>query len=271
MTLPANRTQGDRGTTRPAVRADPNSTNPRQQQGLSPERPHGVHFGLVELDLLATHAGTRFPFPLRVPEFGRIDGERKVLLAAAGVTLRARGLAGERGPLGVAAEVVTALSEHRGTVDLVLIDPDGSVGVVAVVYRSWTLICRQSLTGPAADGVWIRRVAQSALVDELIGMVPEVGSAVSMPITLPPDGADPAVLDELGVVLPELTGKGHLGGARRGTRSGTELSWLDGPRGRVRVNHTEDGWLSVNSLRQKEIRLALNELAMTARREHHAH
>jgi hypothetical protein len=228
----------------------------------------GVHFGLIELDLLAAHAGARFPFPLRVPEFGRIAGEREVLLAAAGVTLRARGLAGERGPLGVAAEVVTALREYRGTVDLVLTGPGGSIGIVAMAYRSWALVCHQPLGGDQADGVRIRRVAQNALAYELIGMVPEVEPAVTMPITVPPDGGDPVALDELGAVLPELTGSGHLGGSRHGTRSATELSWLDGPRGRVRVNPTEDRWLSVNSLRHNEMRLLLNELAMTARREH---
>ena len=241
---------------------------------VEPRTGHdSVHFGLVELDLLATHAGVRFPFPLRVPEFGRIEEEREVLLAAAGVTLRARGLAGERGPLGVAAEVVTALREYRGTVDLVLTGPHGAVGVVAMVYRSWTLICRQPLTGdPAANGVRIRRVAQNALADELLGMVPEVEPAVTMPITLPPDGGDPDVLDELGRLLPELTGAGQLGATRRGTggaaRAGTELSWLDGPRGRVRVNRADDGWISVNSLRQNEMRSALNNVAMIARREH---
>lgn len=233
----------------------------------------GSLFGLVELDLLATHAGTRFPFPLRVPEFGRIAGEREALLAAAGLTMRARGLAGERGPLGVAAEVVTALREYRGTVDLVLTGPDMAVGIVAMVYRSWTLICRQPLTGdPTTDGVRIRRVARNALVDELVRMVPEVGPAVAMPITIPPDGADPGVLDELGVLLPELTGMGQLGVTRCGTggatRSGTELSWLDGPRGRVRVHRAEDGWISVNSLRQNEMRHTINNLVMIARREH---
>jgi hypothetical protein len=233
----------------------------------------GVCFGLVELDLLATHAGARFPFPLRVPEFGRIAGEREVLLAAAGVTLRVRGLAGERGPLGVAAEVVTALREYRGTVDLVLTAPDAAVGVVAMVYRSWTLICRQPLTGdsatnPATSGVRIRRVAQNALADELMRMVPGVEPAGAMPFTIPPDGGDPGVLDELGVLLPELTGTGQLGATREATRSGTELSWLDGPGGRVRVNRGEDGWISVNSLRQNEIRHTLNDLAVIARREH---
>jgi hypothetical protein len=229
----------------------------------------GVHFGLVELDLLAAHAGARFPFPLRVGEFGRIAGEREVLLAAAGVTLRARGLAGERGPLGIAAEVVTALREYRGTVDLVVVGPGESVGVVAMVYRSWALICRQTLTGnPAVNGVRIRRVAQNALAEELGAMVPEVPSAVAMPITLPPDGSDPGALEQVGVLLPELTGTGQLGATRRDTgRAGIELSWVDGPRGRVRVNRAEDGWISVNSLRPVDMRYALESLAMIARRE----
>lgn len=234
----------------------------------------GVRFGLVELDLLAAHAGARFPFPLRVPEFGRIAGEREVLLAAAGATLRSRGLAGERGPLGLAAEVVAALRGYRGAVDLVLTGPGAAVAVAAMVYRSWALICAQRLTGdPAANGVRVRRVAQNALADELIGMVPEVGSAATMPITLPPGGTDPAALEELGVVLPEVTGAGQLGATREdgggATRAATGLSWLDGPRGRVRIDRARDGWISVNPLRHSDIRLALDNSAMIARRGHH--
>ncbi|TDP94774.1 ESX secretion-associated protein EspG [Labedaea rhizosphaerae] len=245
------------------------------EEAATPEPPadQGVHFGLVELDLLATHAGTRFPFPLRVPEFGRIEGERQILLAAAGVTLRARGLAGERGPLGLAAEVVTALREYRGSVDLVLVDPGLTVGVVAMIYRSWTLLCRQPLTGdlstnPATNGVRIQRVAQSALTDELFEMVPDIESAIAMPITLSPQDADSAVIEDLGRIIPELNGTGQLGASRRGAgRIGTDLSWVDGPRGRVRVNRGADGWISVNALRQDEIRHAIDELAMSARRE----
>ena len=231
----------------------------------------GIRFGLVELDLLATHAGTRFPFPLRVPDFGRIDGEREVLLAAAGVTLRTRGLAGGRGPLGFAAELVTALREYRGTVDLVLADPGSTIGVVAMVYRSWALICRQPLTGALTTGVSVRRVAQNALAEELIGMVPEVAPAQAMPITVSPDRDDPGLLHDLGGLVGELTGSGQLGATR--VRSGKvarhelELSWLDGPGGRVRVDRAADGWLSVNPLRRNHIRLALDDLAMTARRE----
>jgi len=236
--------------------------------GATARDTHGVLFGLVELDLLATHAGARFPFPLRVGEFGRIEEERKVLLAAAGVTLRERGLAGDRGPLGIAAEVVTALRQCRGTVDLVLASPDETVGVVAMVYRSWALLCRQPMTGARQHTtVRIRRVAQNALADELLAMVPEVEAAVTMPITLPPTDRDPAVVDELGRVLPELTGSGQLGATRGGRRTGPDLSWLDSPRGRVRVNRASGGWLSVNPLRPNELRYALDNMAMIARRE----
>ena len=238
---------------------------------VAPGRTQGVHFGLVELDLLATHAGARFPFPLRVREFGRIDGEREVLLAAAGVTLRARGLAGERGPIGIAAEVVTALREYRGSVDLVLAAPGAVTGIAAMVYRSWALICRQVITGDrAADGMWIRRIAQTALADELAAMVPAAESVVTMPFTFPPDGGDPGMLDELTILLPELTGAGQLGASRRGgRRAELELSWLDGPRGRVRVRRAADGWTSVNTLRHHEMRHAFDNLMMIARRENH--
>jgi hypothetical protein len=232
-------------------------------------RDTGVHFGLVELDLLATHAGTRPPFPLRVPEFGRIEGEREVLFAAAGSTLRARGLAGDRGPVGLAAEVVTALREYRGTVDLVLAGPGSAIGTVAMVYRSWALICGQPLTGEPTDLVRVRRVAQTALADELFELVPELEGAQTMPITVPPHGADPDLLDQLEVLLPEVTGRGQLGATRRRAgRTGPELSWMDSPNGRIRVNRAGDGWLSVNPLRQNEIRYTLDDLAMIARREH---
>lgn len=230
-------------------------------------------FGLVELDLLAAHAGARCPFPLRVPEFGRIAGEREVLLAAAGATLRARGLADVRGPLGVAAELVTALGEHRGAVDLVLAGPDSVIGVAAMVYGDRALICGQPLTETPTAGVWVRRVLRNVLADELMAMVPQVAPAQVMPITFRPDDADrvdSAVLDGLVSVLGELTGSGQLGASSHGTgetRSETELSWLDGPRGRVRVSSAPGGWVSVNPLRRNDLRLVLDELVTIAGRE----
>ncbi|MGI8305645.1 ESX secretion-associated protein EspG [Saccharopolyspora hattusasensis] len=261
--------------------------------------PEGIHFGQIELDLIATHVGVPFPFPLRVPSFGRIAGEREVLLAAAGQTLQARGLADEDGPTGAAAELATALREQRGTVDLVLVDGDGATAIVAMVYRSWALICEQPLDNDPASPVRIRRVVANALTDSLLAMVPDVPAARSMPISLPERairtaadlisaaaddaakerllrelvrdcGGDPDVLDHLAGLLPSLTGRGQLGATRRGgdgsVRAGTELSWLDGPRGRVRVNPARNGWVSINPLRGDDLRFALDDLAGIARR-----
>lgn len=259
----------------------------------------GTELGLVELDLLCTHAGVAAPFPLQVPSFGRIEGERAVLLAAAGETLRARGLADDDGPLGVAADLVTALRDYRGAVDLVLVGRESVIGVVALVHGSTAVLCVQTTEVDAEQpgNVEVRKVAHTALADELAAVVPEVAAAVSMPITLPPGvvapgdrrppspddgvveqhlrvlvrdrGGDPSVLDQLAKLLPTLSGRGQLGATRRDenevTRAGTELSWLDGPQGRVTVSRTDDGWVSVNPLRPADLRFALDRFAMTAR------
>ncbi|WP_037353600.1 ESX secretion-associated protein EspG [Amycolatopsis orientalis] len=251
-----------------------------------------VHIGLVEADLLAAHAGAGWPFPLRVPSYGRIEGEREILFATAGHALRARGLADDSGPDGLAAEAMTALRERRGVVDLVVADAEGATAVTALVYRSSALICRQRLE---ADTLSVRRVDETALVDAVLAEIPKVEAARTMPVTLPvhavkeamaleddeddvsrahrlrdlvrDSGGDPAALDSLvGLVVP-LTGRGQLGATRDGrTREGRELSWLDGPRGRVRINPARAGWLSVNSLRPADLRFALGELATVARR-----
>ncbi|HWC84837.1 MAG TPA: ESX secretion-associated protein EspG [Pseudonocardiaceae bacterium] len=257
----------------------------------------GVHFGLVELDLLAAHAGAPMPFPLRVPSFGRIPGERAVLLDTAGFALRQRGLADARGPLGAAAELVTALREYRGSVDLVAVTPQRHIGAVALVYRSSALLCEQELSEDDTATVRVRRVADTALAAGLRRLVPRAAPARTMPIMLPSRvvdrasrlaaestgdaelvaglralmrdyGGDPDALDQLAVLLSTLTGRGQLGATRRTgetvERAGSELSWLDGPRGRVRVHRAPD-WFSVNPLRPAGLRFALDDLAMIAR------
>ncbi|WP_020662163.1 ESX secretion-associated protein EspG [Amycolatopsis benzoatilytica] len=253
-----------------------------------------VHIGLVEADLLAAHAGAGWPFPLQVPFYGRIDGEREILFGTAGQTLRARGLADDAGPDGLAAEAVTALRERRGVIDLVMADAEGATAITALVYRSWALICRQRR---GENTLSLRRVPETGLVDAVLAEIPETNAARTMPVTLPAhavdatlaltedddeddtsrairlrnlvrdSGGDPMALDSLvGLVVP-LTGRGQLGATRDGrTRAGLELSWVDGPRGRVRVNRPDDGWLSVNSLRYSDLRFALGELATIARR-----
>ncbi|GLZ31808.1 hypothetical protein Lesp02_39960 [Lentzea sp. NBRC 105346] len=205
--------------------------------------------GLVELDLLATHAGVTPPFPLNARSFGRISGERELLLAVAVQTLRMRGLASPDGPTGMAAELVTALREHRGTVDLTLTDPETSV--VALIYRDRALVCHQT-----SDELHLRRIADTAVAAELMTYVPEHPAAKCFPFTV--DLANP------GEDLPEVTGKGQLGATRNGARAGAELSWVDGPLGRLKVD-VSDGTLSVNPLRQAALRLAVEELTTIAR------
>lgn len=257
-----------------------------------------VHFGLVELDLLATHTGVPFPFPLRVPSFGRIPGEREVLMAAAARTLTARGLADETGPCGAAAELVSALRQYRGAVHLVLAGPTGATGHVAMIYRSSALLCERPLDGDQAATVRIRRIAATAVAAELLAKIPQVPPARAMPVTLPTRAVDSAAavitgieddreqerrlrdlvrdcggtpdsLDELSGLLSALNGRGQLGATRRARHrtalAGDELSWLDGERGRVRISRTTEGWVSVNPLRRDALHAALHELAVIAR------
>ncbi|MEV6238484.1 ESX secretion-associated protein EspG [Lentzea sp. NPDC051838] len=203
-----------------------------------------IAFDLVEMDLLATHAGVRWPFPLRVPSFGTRASERADLLAEAGHGLQARGLAEPHGPTGMAEELVTALQEHTAVVDLVI----PGTGAVAMVYGNDALICTQHESTVRAT-----QVEAETLADELAQLVPQLKPAQIMPITLPPD----AVLDL------EITGQGQAGVIKGGQRQ--EVSWLDGPKGRVRVDVSGNGWVSVNPMRHNDLVRAIGELAATAR------
>lgn len=244
-----------------------------------------IAFELVELDLLATHAGVPFPFPLRVPSFGRLAYERDVLLAEAGHALCDRGLATGHGPTGVAAELVTALCEHRSAVDLVVIGNGTVTGVVAMVYGDQAMLCRQPLHAERAGTVLVTRVAATALADEFAGLIPNTSAVRALPITLPPGvvvdtpttrrqarelvraaGGDEAVVDQLVDLFPALTGQGQLGVTRRESGSRPlEVSWLDSPRGRVRVSGDDRGWVSVNPLRRSELVRLTRDAASLAR------
>jgi hypothetical protein len=214
---------------------------------------------LAELDLLATHAGVRFPFPLRVPSFGRLADERDVLLASAAYALCIRGLATEDGPIGMAGELVTALQEYQGAVDVVVVGARSVDSAVAMVYGGCALVCRQSLRDDHASAVRVTRVPAATLSDGLAGLIPKAAPASAMPITLAPG---------ITGLFPALTGRGQLGVIRRRGATITrlrEVSWLDSPQGRVRVDQDDDGWVSVNPLRHSELVRALGEMAADAR------
>ncbi|QFU91900.1 ESX secretion-associated protein EspG [Amycolatopsis sp. YIM 10] len=252
-----------------------------------------ARFELVELDLLGTFAGARLPFPLRVPSFGRIEGERKALLAAAGQALAERGLADADGPAGVAADLVTALREHRNAVDLVVVDGAAVTGVVAMVLGQHAVVCSQSIGG-APGPVTVARVSAAALTGEFTSRIPPLEAAPTMPLTLPPGvvgdatrllentagiaaprqqvrtlvrerGGDETTVDALVGLLASVPGRGQLGAVVRSPAGTTErpleLSWLDSPQGRVRVDHDASGWVSVNPLRHSELVRVLREAA----------
>ncbi|RZS44246.1 ESAT-6 protein secretion system EspG family protein [Herbihabitans rhizosphaerae] len=256
-----------------------------------------TRFGLVEFDLLATFAGVEAPFPLRVPSFGRIDEEREVLFGAASHTLAARGLAEESGPLDIAAELVDALRHRTGTVDMVLIGTGMPVGVVAMVAGPTAVLCRQALDDDPSGFVDVRTVRSTAVAAELAGMLPKLAGASTMPIRLPTasvvaggkaltragkppsddslrrvlatSGIEQVELESLVTAVPSLAGRGQAGATRRSApgadrRVGRELSWLDGPKGRVRVDN-QDSWVSVNPLRPDEVRATFDEFSLLAR------
>lgn len=256
-----------------------------------------VDLSPTELDLLATYAGRPFPFPLRVPSTGRIAGERAALFAAAGQRLAERGLATPDGPVGIAAELMTALREHRNTVDLVVIDGTQVTGAVTMILDSHAVVCRQSI-GPEPAPVTVTRVADTALTTELTAFLPRVKAAPTLPLTLPPGvledalrllrntmgitaprervralvrerGGEASAVDALIDLVPSVSGRGQLGVVLRSPTGAAdrppELSWLDTPRGRVRVDRDPRGWVSVNPLRHGELLTALNDAVARAR------
>lgn len=248
-----------------------------------------TRFGLVELDLLATHAGATVPYPLRVPSYGRVAAERDELYAAASEALQVRGLADADGPAGLAADVVAALARRRGTVDLVVRGPAGERGAVAMIYGKHAVLCKQDLGGE--NLVDVRRIPLSAVATALTALVPDLAAATAMPVRLPAaaahvttghhhvvteHGGDPDELDALTELVTDVEGTGQLGATTttrdadtvRDTRTGQELAWLDTPSGRVRVTTPTgaDGWISVNPLSPNTLRSAAEELVEALRR-----
>jgi hypothetical protein len=258
-----------------------------------------VAVGVSEIDLLCTAANAAAPFPLRVPSSGATEIERRAVLRAAGERLAGRGLADQRGPLGVAEAFAYLLQDARMTLDLVLSVGADTVGVVLLARQDLAVLVTQELSAP--DVVCMAELSFDDAVDELLWLIPDHDAALAAPFSLPrtalskvyrtllqrnrPLGvgeweellAQHGITDRLArrlvTHLQPVLGNGQMGLATRGgyanqwRRAGAELRWLDTERGRFQLVDTDDGgWLSVNPLHGQDLASAVRGLARSLRR-----
>jgi hypothetical protein len=253
----------------------------------------------VEVDLLCTFAEVEPPFPLEIHSTGETDIERMVMFSGAREQLTDRGLADDDGPLGVADDFVYLLRNATGVLDLVLAKEERTLAAAVLTYRDEALLVTQD-AGDPAQLVRMKAVTLDDAVDELVRLIPTLEGSLSAPFNLPRKAvenafqaivtrtpADPLRSDEVDEVLrthgvdervarrmvahlQPVLGNGQTGVAKRDDtedqwhRAGSELRWLDTPRGRFRL--AEDGeWISVNPLTMDEIRGGLRRLAASIR------
>jgi hypothetical protein len=258
-----------------------------------------VAVDVAEVDLLCAAAGSALPFPLRAPSAGATSTERRAVLRAAGERLASRGLADERGPLGVAEAFTYLLRDARMTLDLVLSVNDTVLGAVLLARRDLAVLVTQELSAP--ENVCMAELPFDNAVDELLRLVPEHGAAFAAPFSLPKDalarvyrtlrarrgmplgldewngllaahGIDDRLARRLVTHLQPVLGNGQMGLATRGgyanqwRRAGTELRWLDTGNGRFQLADNEDGgWLSVNPMHGHDLAAAVRGLALSVR------
>lgn len=259
----------------------------------------------AEVDLLCDFAEVKAPFPLDIPSVGVTGEQRRYVFGVAREQLTARGLAGKRGPVGVAAAFVRMLRSCAGTVDLIVADNGHNLGAVALIDGLDAMLVTQSPDDPRRI-VRLAELPADDAVRELLALVPAVGAgnipAYTMP--LPPirrvfdrvargrtagEEAEPlsdndidALLWESGVdermaarliaTMHQVSGSGQLGATwwqtvpGRWQRMGDETHWVDTARGRFRVSQSEDGqWASVSPLSRTDVRAVLRELAARVR------
>lgn len=258
-----------------------------------------VTMGVAEVDLLCAAAGSAPPFPLRVPSQGVSSTERRAVLRAAGERLAARGLADERGPLGVAEAFAFLLQDARMTLDLVLSAGGNTLGVVLLARQDLAVLVTQEFSAP--DNVCMAELPFDDAVDELLWLIPGHDAAMASPFSLPkaalssvykallsrhgtPLGrseweellATHSITDRLArrlvTHLQPVVGNGQMGLATRSgyanqwRRVGTELQWLDTDRGRFRLINTDGGdWLSMNPMSGQDVAKAVRGLALSLR------
>ncbi|UVS77163.1 ESX secretion-associated protein EspG [Actinokineospora sp. UTMC 2448] len=255
----------------------------------------------VEVDLLCTFAEVEAPFPIDVPATGQSEVERALLYREAAERMRERGLADERGPLDVAEEFVYLLRACTGVVDMVVTTAEGTRSVAVLTARDDALVVTQdsadefgmvrmlpTTVDDAVGGIarlvpraetplttpfTLPRRAVRAAFEAMVARMPDDGgdpvpmTAEEIDELLRAHGISDRVATRMVAALTPATGSGQAGVALRDDtedqwrRVGTELTWLDTPRGRYRLAEDDDGWMSVNPLSPQELRDGLRALA----------
>jgi hypothetical protein len=259
----------------------------------------------VEVDLLCALAEVRAPFPLDIPSVGATEDQRRHVFGVAREQLGTRGLAGSRGPRGVAATFVRMLRSAAGAVDLVAAENGYSLGAVALFDGLRALLVTQS---PDEPNRLVRMVelATDDAVRELLALVPMVPAggvpAFTMPLApmrrvfdrlerrrqagLQPEplsdndidgllwesGVDERMAARLITAMHQVSGSGQVGAtswhatSERWQRLGDETHWVDTARGRFRLGQSADGqWASVSPFSRTDVRAVLRELAALVR------
>jgi EspG family len=251
-----------------------------------------VTVGVAEVDLLCAVADAAPPYPLRVPTHGTTVAERRAFLRHAGEQLAARGLADERGPLGVAEAFAYLLQDCTLALDLLLAIRSDVLGVVLLARRDLAVLVTQELT--AENGITMAELSLDDAVDELLDLIPDHDAAMTSPFSLPTgvlrrlyhdlrarpdlgagevaellaDGVSDQVARRLSRLLQPVLGNGQLGLATRGGyanawhRAGDEVRWLDTERGRFQLVAGEDGeWTSVNPMHAADLANSVRRMA----------
>jgi hypothetical protein len=248
----------------------------------------------AELDLLCTFAGVTAPFPLRVRTAGPSYRHRQESFRAARDRLSARGLADERGPLGVAATFVELLRTGPRTLDLVLSVGADRLGAVLLAHRGPAVLGVRDLDDDSG-GVRLVELPVDEAVDELVLLIPELDAPLTTPFNLPrralhavyqqlldrgddrmgthelddvlrAHGIDDRLANRMVSLLQPVLGSGQAGLSERGGyagewgRVGEELRWLDTKQGRFRLAGNSE-WVSVNPLFANELAAEIRHLA----------
>lgn len=259
-----------------------------------------VPVGIVEVDLLCATANSAPPFPLRIPSAGTTIRERRIALRLASEHMAARGLADERGPLGVAEAFVYLLQDCTLALDMVLSLGKDVLGVVLLARQDLAVLTTQQLT--TDEPVHMAELRLDDAVDELLGFIPPLEAAMTSPFSLPAGaldrvhhellkraergsiqseeweellaqhGIDDRTARRLVGYLQPVLGNGQVGLATRGgyakdwRRVGGELRWLDTEKGRFQLVAGADGEsMSVNPMHANDLANAVRGMARELR------